>query len=256
MNETLSNISDWFKANKLSLNISKTKSVLFSKQKTVRANDSPTLKINNQPISKATHTKFLGVIIDENLDWQEHTKYVKTKISSGLYAINSVKRILTSTHLKSLYFTLIHPHLCYGNLLWGSSFKKYIKKLETLQKKSIRAVGKTHYNEHALPLFKNLNIPIMRDIHNIQLGCLMYAAANNILPQPLRGIFTYNNNVHGHATRQHDAFHLPMPKYEYIRRSFIYSGPKLWLELPNSIKNVRTMGNFNHNLKKSYISQY
>ncbi len=138
--------------------------------------------------------------------------------------------------------------ICRGNELWGSSFKKYINK-------TLRAVGKTLYNKHALPLFKKLNIPIIHDINNIHLGCRMYAA-NNILPQPLRGIFTYNNNVHCHATRHYDDFHLPMPKYEYIHRSFIYSGPKLWLELPNSIKNVRTMCNFNRNLIFFYISQY
>ena len=69
VNEELMNINDWFMANKLSLNIEKTKYSLFHKPS--RVDDVPlklpNLSINNQEIKRTSYAKFLGVILDENL---------------------------------------------------------------------------------------------------------------------------------------------------------------------------------------------
>ena len=68
MNTELKNISEWFKANKLSLNISKTKySLFYSTRYKGIPNDLPKLEIENVQIKRNNVTKFLGVLIDENL---------------------------------------------------------------------------------------------------------------------------------------------------------------------------------------------
>ena len=83
VNEELMNINDWFVANKLSLNVGKTEYSLF--QKPSRVDDLPLklpqLSINNQEIKRASYTKFLGVLLDENLSWKEHLKYNENKIA-------------------------------------------------------------------------------------------------------------------------------------------------------------------------------
>ena len=75
VNKELMNINDWFIANKLSLNVGKTKYSLLHKSSRV---DNlplklPKLSINNQEIKRAYYTKFLGVLLDENLSWKEYT---------------------------------------------------------------------------------------------------------------------------------------------------------------------------------------
>ena len=53
----------------------------------------------------------VGILIDDKLNWKDHTELVRNKISSGLYAINSSKHILSLEHLKILYYTLVYPHI-------------------------------------------------------------------------------------------------------------------------------------------------
>ena len=109
VNQDLVSLNDWFRANKLSLNVSKTNYVLFSNKRLI--NDNLVLNIGNDEIGKKSFCKFLGVYIDENLDWHEHIDTCKSKLSCSLYAINKVKRLVSSECLKMMYYSLVYPHL-------------------------------------------------------------------------------------------------------------------------------------------------
>ena len=105
MNNELGKISTWFKANKLSLNVSKTKFSLFhpnSKKRFVPA-DLPLLKIDNTRIIRDHITKFLGVLIDENLTWQPHISHISTKISKSIGILYKASPFLNKSLLKQLH---------------------------------------------------------------------------------------------------------------------------------------------------------
>ena len=157
MNEDLHTLNDWFKANKLSLNINKTVCMFFSNN--IKSNkDTCKVKIGDSEIKEVDHFKFLGLIIDSNLKWQNHIEHCKAKISSSLYIMNQVKNVLPIKQLLILYTTLIQPYLDYGIVLWGGTCQTYIRKLIILQKKCIRCVNGSKYNEHTYPIFRDLNI--------------------------------------------------------------------------------------------------
>jgi hypothetical protein len=131
INEDIASLAEWFKVNKLSLNISKTHHVLFSKVKDINT-EIYELKLDNNVISRVKCVKFLGLLIDENLNWHEHINSCKSKMSSGLYALNRVKHILSVNNMRTLYHSLIYPYLTYGTLLWGSSHTMHLRRLEVL----------------------------------------------------------------------------------------------------------------------------
>ena len=122
MSLELYNLSDWFLANKLSLNIAKSNFILFSKKRNI-GNSFNTIKFGDVEIERKTVLKFLGMYIDENLTWAYHIKTCKCKIASSLYAINRIKHIIPESYLRTLYFSLVHPDLTYGLSLWGSTYK-------------------------------------------------------------------------------------------------------------------------------------
>ena len=78
-NSELTKLSVWFKANKLSLNISKTNYMLFSNRKYIKS-DAIDLKIDKSIINRVSECKFLGTIIDENLTWKPHINLITNKI--------------------------------------------------------------------------------------------------------------------------------------------------------------------------------
>ena len=118
VNEELMNINDWFMANRLSLNVGKTRYSLFLKPS--RVNDLslklPKLSINNQEIKRASYTKFLGVLLDEKRSWKEHLKYTKNKIAESIGLVYKAKYFLDKDSLLSLYFSYIYSYLNYANL--------------------------------------------------------------------------------------------------------------------------------------------
>ncbi len=156
LSEDLTSLDDWFKANKLSLNIGKTNYMVFDRGKTDNVN-ALSLKINGLPIDRVSKVKFLGLIIDDGMNWNDHIHYVKGKIFSGIYAINTVKRILPQSHLMTVYYSLVNAHLIYGLLLWGSGYDTHLKKVKIQQNKAIRALTGSVYNARANPSYKALH---------------------------------------------------------------------------------------------------
>ena len=118
----MNSLIDWLGANKLSLNVQKTNFMVFRPTNIVNE-DIPMLQIDGQTIHKVNFAKFLGIVVDDELGWGNHIDLVAKKVASGAYAINAAKRYLSVENLKALYHSLVHSHLTYGNLVWGSSFK-------------------------------------------------------------------------------------------------------------------------------------
>ena len=253
-------LSDWFCANKLSLNITKTNFIIFNPKRSVIdlhvVNDMKELNLGNQTINRVNCTKFLGIHIDEELDWSAHIDHVAKKISSGSYAIRSAKHILSTQNLRSLYFCLVHSHLAYGNMIWGSAYQCKLNKLVKLQKKCVRHICKLSYNESTSPHLKKLGIVKLSDIFNIQLGKFMYAFSNSQLPETLERLFVRNVEIHQHNTRHRHDPHVISRCNNLESRSFIHAAPKIWLELPGDIKKCKTIKSFNRNLKKHLIHIY
>ena len=76
MNHDLTQLNDWFRANKLSLNVSKTNYVIFKKRSTLPIPDN-ILYIGNDKLENVRYTKFLGLFIDDKLEWDQHISHVK-----------------------------------------------------------------------------------------------------------------------------------------------------------------------------------
>ena len=94
-NDELIKINEWFLANKLSLNVGKTEFLLFHKsgKKYSIPSHLPTLKINNHDIERVNTMKFLGVLLDDNLSWKEHIKYLENKIAKNIGLMYRAKTI-------------------------------------------------------------------------------------------------------------------------------------------------------------------
>ena len=116
MNTELTHITDWFRANKLSLNVSKTNYMLFSSKTPNHQNH---ISIDNNNISQVHTTKCLGITIDDKLTWNHHIDNITTKASHATGTIYRVRHHLPQRILKSLYNTLVLPHFSYCNIIMG-----------------------------------------------------------------------------------------------------------------------------------------
>ena len=205
INTEISKIYDWLSVNKLSLNASKTKYMIFHNyQKTITENDIPRLAINGIPIERVTVFNFLGITINEYMNWQSHSLKIANKISRTLGVMNCLKRYLPSSALKLMYDSLVLSHLQFGITCWGFEWERIFK----LQKRALRIITNSKYNAHTEPLFKKMNLLKIKDIFDMQCMKFWHKFVNKKLPNYFHSIFIYNNELYDIETRNHDNMHL------------------------------------------------
>ena len=260
INVELHNISKWFKANKLILNLTKTCFISFHNKlsnATKTCNDL-TLSIDSTPITKSKSICFLGVNIDENLKWDSHINYLSTKISKCIGIMYKLRSCLPGSALFSLYNALILSHILYCITVWGNCSKTKLDVIFKLQKRAIRICTGSHYLTHSAPLFhklNTLNIFHLYQYHTILLG---YFYFKSILPKNIVKMFTINKEIHSHGTRNSSLFHLWKVGKTFVQRSVRYSFPTIWNSLPNYICSCisLSLSFFKRKLKQYFISKY
>ena len=129
VNNELDKIKEWLKANKLSLNVKKTKYTFFHKNSI--KNDVPlklpALKIANWEIERTNAIKFFGILLDENISWKNHIRSVEKKLAKNIGFLYRAKYLLDGSSLKTIYFSYIHSYLNYANIAWGTTYRTKLK---------------------------------------------------------------------------------------------------------------------------------
>ena len=123
INEEFAKIDKWLKLNKLTLNVKKSKFMLFYMPDIQISN----LHINNIKLECLDSFNFLGITIDKHLTWREHIHLISNKISRIVGVINRLKNYIPQNVLLTIYNTLIIPHLNYGILTWGFNSDRILK---------------------------------------------------------------------------------------------------------------------------------
>ena len=256
MSQDMSIVTDWFRANKLSLNLNKTNCILF-RPKNQDNNMAYSLRVGNEIINMVSDTKFLGLYIDKNLLWTKHINTIRGKLTSGVYAMNSVRNMLPVEEKRMLYMSLINCHLIYGLMLWGPMLQAGDKnKLIKQQKKAIRAIGCLSVGGHTAPVCKKVKILKLDDLIELELAKFMYKYVHKLLPKPLLKLFTSNEQVHNYNTRGRQDARTMQHDSNIFSRSFLARAPSVWTHLAHSLKQKPSVPSFIRNYKKIKIADY
>ena len=256
-NRELKIVSEWFKANKLTLNVSKTKYILFRKT-TMKVDFSDlTLEIDNCPIDrigegcKENSFKFVGIKIDEYLQFKEHIRSVKSKLLSSTFALSKVKNILPECTKLTIYNSLFRSHLEYCNIAWGKSNTKLMTELQSLQKKSLRYVANVKANAHVDPLFLKYKVLNVKDMVDYSSGIFMYKYTNNMIPCSFENFFEKLQNYERSLN-----FKTTFVKGKRLTSFPSSTLPKYWNSLSLEIKRSCSLITFKTRLTINLQSKY
>ena len=194
--------------------------------------------------------KFLGVEIDDKLQFTEQAKRIGSKARSGLFALNQAKHYLNTENRLTLYNSLIGSHLQYAAAAWATLLPKAkLNELEKLQKKAMRIVAGVKYNEHTAPLFKKFKVLKLVDIARVQAMTLIAAHKKGESPGGLESIFQMERSNEQYALRQVGEFAPPAGDNKLAK----------WLaEIWNQTKfqETRTLGAIKYVFKDNIIQSY
>ena len=251
VNDDLTNINNWVKANKLTLNIEKTKCVIFHRNKKKPTPHEP-VKLGNIALKEEQSIRFLGVIVDKHMSWKPHIQNLICKISKQCGILYLTRDKFNTTQLKQLYYSLVYPYVSYCHTVWGAAGKTMLNSLEVSLKKVIRTISYKAKNDHTNELFKQLGLLKLDDINTYCSAIFVYKSLNN---HSNVGLFAYNDNER-YILRNAKELKIPLMTTKQSQTSINYQGVKVWNDLPEDIQNKLTIPSFKISLKFHLLSHY
>lgn len=201
VNHDLSLLSHWLRANKISLNASKTDLIIFRSVKKTVIKKHLDFRISGEKIKPTTSTTYLGVILDQHLSYDKHISNLVPGLTRAVGLLSKIRHYVPQSTLRSIYFSLFHSKLIYGLQIWIHGNKELIKKVQTIQNKALRVISFKNYREHSSPLYKKLNILKLSDYVKLLNCLLIHDKFNNKLPDVFHDFVLPVNEIHSYNTR-------------------------------------------------------
>ena len=254
LNSELQSITSWLKLNKLTVNVTKTKAMLFHTPQ--RQVCYPVLYIDDIPVEFVNSFNFLGIILDDNLKWNSHINMIAKKISKTIGIMKKIKKYLPTSALLNIYNALVSPHLNYGIIIWGGQTNRIFK----LQKTAVRITTKNKYNAHTSQLFRQLRILKIHDLCALHGFKFCFKFENNVLPDYfLSEMLLRNTFILNQSLRSNNTYRLPAASHEFARHSISYRFPKIFNEMNQNIKDkiyTHSLDGFKYYVKQNFLESY
>ena len=196
-----------------------------------KAHPNVCINIDGESISENSKTKFLGVIIDNNLCWKDHILYISGKIAREIGVI-IYRKYLMKDYVVTLYYSFVYPYLINCNHVWGLACKPYMKTFVLLQKRIIRIIAGVSRRSHTDPISNELKLLKCNDIHTYLIGRLMHRINIGNITM-LRSYFKKNKDIHQYSTRQTNNYQVPSVKTELGISALRYHGVLIWNKILN-----------------------
>ena len=158
----LNNISDWYASNHLAINIKKSNFIIFTKKMiynpTIQAINNSNLKlsINNIQLDCMKETKYLGLLIDFSLSWENHIININKKINKQIGILYKIRHLLPISTRLTFYYANINSHLIYALPIWGANYKCKLKAIVLAQKRAIRLIDGASYLAHTNSIYTHM----------------------------------------------------------------------------------------------------
>ena len=157
--------------------------LIGSRQRIATFQSDPCFETDGIPIDKVSHTKSLGVHLDENLSWNMQNKELTKKIASGIGALKRVRSFVPVATLYLIFNSLVQPYFNYCCTVWDSCNKTLADKLQKLQNRAARVLTFSGYDINADVLIDRLGWRKLSSQRQFQKAVMVYKSLNGLAPQ-------------------------------------------------------------------------
>jgi hypothetical protein len=251
-------VIDFLNTKRLALNETKTTYMIIHSPYQ-KLSDSDEITVNDHfTMKRCTTAKYLGLVLDEHLKFDEHCKLLESKLTSSAGILWRMRNKLPVHIKKTIYHTLFESHLLYMNTLWGNACENVIKPLQSIQNRALRSVFNlerrfnrikmySHHVENCLPIrginYLLTSTYIYKNLHGNILSNIKLSKTIN-----RRGRSSQQNEIQCSSSNSH-----------YGHKSITSFGVKIFNNLPTDLKNLKHPAAFKwalrcHLRKESFLS--
>ena len=238
LEEDMKTLSDWFKANLLTLNLSKSVTIRFGKTKFTGRN----IQVGDTSLPDVTNTKFLGIWLDNKLQWTLHISKLYLKLKQNSYMLRSSKHVLNLHAKRNLYYAQIYSHLTYGLIIWGNMLSNLqLNKLQSIQNRCFKLITGEEANQQNFHRNKMLTVRDLLVLVNVKHG---HRVQHSHLPSHIINCSKFDSkNVsleknHCYNTRHKNTLNIPRSNCTLYRKSYLYQSTLYYQKLPTLVKDI------------------
>lgn len=241
MSEELVGVNEWMNANRLSLNVEKTSFMLFTHSTVKR--EEVVISIGGRTVQQVRSAKFLGITIDDRLNFNQHTSILCRRLSCAVGVMYRMSVCVPGFVLRMLYFSLFYPHLIYGVSVWGGCGITNISKVKRIQNKALSIIAENGDNNLPLPFHK---------VYLLYLMCKFQSIFHNGDSEYFLNKVNLLIPAHQHQTRFCSLKKINVARCDKTvsQRQFFYNGVRGWNDLPHFLKDPLSPIQFKSKLKK------
>ena len=231
--------------------------MIFSPKQNKIDNGNLKLTYNGYEISKLENVRYLGLIIDNKLNWRMHIERVRVTLTKFVGIFYKIRNKIPPANLKQLYYATVFPQLQYGIEIYANTYKTYLTDLRILNNKILRILQFKPMDTAVKDLYIAYKTVDIEDLYVYKVGQLLhkFVYSKNLLPNVFKNFITLNSDIHSHVTRQHDNMHATVhnsPGSRLINQKAVI----VWNTLPTQLKVISNFTVFRKQLLEHLQSKH
>ena len=238
-------IGIWMSSNKLSVNSSKTVSMLIGPHQRIK-NHTLEVSLNGNKINSVSSTKYLGVYIDCHLNWNDHVNYILKRVRGKLAAINRLRPLPPSVFLL-LYKAFIVPIFDYCDVVWQPSSARLCSKIKYLHNKTMKLFSSASINSTNLP-----HSPSSRQRFHVAI--LAFKILHDLCPPYLHSVLKFTSDVTHRVSKNIYRVFVPHVRTSFARNSFYFKSTSIWNSLNSKLYECTDLQRFKRMYKSFYLA--
>ena len=244
----------WCRYNKLIINAEKTNFVLFHTINKPIPNDFTEIKTEYMDIQRVDTFQYLGVTLDETLNWNEHVDKLCKSLLKYFGIFNQIKHKVTTKIARQIYHAFIYSRIKFGIEVYGNCSETNLNRIQTIQNQLLKLILKLDRRTPTNTLHKNMRIVKVSHIaHSSVLGFVNDVRIGRC-PEIFLDYYTLKRNAYDLRTK--GQLKVPQTRLVLGDKSVKIKGALLWNRMDKSMLKHRFTKSFRKNLIKHFISSY
>ena len=206
------------------------------------------LSLQSLPIEQVTKHKVLGVVLDQNLSWDDHINQLCKKLSKNVYLLSKLAKVADQKSLLIFANAHIFSHIDYASTLWDGASENSLKPLKSIYRRVAKLILKGDLLSTDQKLRK-LNILPLQERCFYNKAILMFKVFHGKTPNYISSMFQKSYSKYRSMN-----FLIPNARLDICQSSLSFMGASLWNKLPETIKSSKSLTTFKRKLKQFYIS--
>ena len=189
------NIEEWFSCNKLTLNTDKTCFIIFKSSRWKQVYIPDVINFNNKSINRVSCIKYLGLYVDELLNWNNHVNEVCSALKRFFPTFYNIRYYVSLNHARIIYYAMMYSKIKYAIPIYGVTKQYNISKIQVLQNKLLKILTFKNYRYSTNQLHNEFDILKVNDIINQEILTFVHQYINNKLPSVFDQYFTHRFSI-------------------------------------------------------------